>query len=63
MSQQSRPTSNGCAIHDLVFGDGFTLVVLVRWRAGSLASDDGELHMLDLDSNEQKVDLADDNVL
>ena len=55
-------TSYWCTVHDLELGDGLTLVVLVGRRAGRLAADDGELHVLDLDAHEQEVDLADDDV-
>jgi hypothetical protein len=56
-------TAYGCAVHNLELGDRLALVILVRWRACCLAPDDRELHVLDLNSNQQEVDLADDDVL
>lgn len=42
---------------------GLALVVLVGGGAGGLAADDAELHVLDLEADEQEVDAADDDVL
>ena len=55
-------TSDWCTVHDLELRDRLALVVLVWWRARSLATDNRKLHMLDLDADEQEVDLADDDV-
>lgn len=60
---KTQRTSHGCTIHDLEFGDGLALVVLVRRCACRLAADDGKLHVLDLDAHEQEVDLAYDDIL
>lgn len=51
------------AIHDLKLGDRLALVVLVGWGARGLAPDNGQLHMLDLDTHEQEIDFAHDHVL
>lgn len=50
-------TLGGGPVHDLVLGDGLALVVLVGTRPRCLSSDDGHLHVLDLDAHQQKVDL------
>ena len=55
--------ADGGAVHDFKLGDGLALVVLVGRGAGGFAADDGELHVLDLDADEEKVDLADNHVL
>ena len=60
---QKEHTSHGCAVHDLKFGDGLALVVLIRRRARRLPPYDRQLHVLDLYADEQEVDLADDDVL
>ena len=44
-------------VHDLVLDDRLALVVLVRSRAGRLPSDYGHLHVLDLDSHQQEINL------
>lgn len=54
--------ADGGAVHDFELGDGLGLVVLVGCGACCLAADDGELHVLDLDAHEKKVDLAHDDV-
>lgn len=41
----------------------FALVVLVRGGARGLAPDDAQFHVLDLESDQQEVDAADNNVL
>ena len=56
-------TSDWCTVHDFELGDCFALIVLVRGRASRLPTDDGEFHVLDLDSHEEKVDFADDHIL
>jgi hypothetical protein len=47
---------------DLKLGDGLALVVLIRRSSRRLSPNDGKLHVLDLDADEEKVDLADDDV-
>jgi len=42
---------------------GFTLVVLIRRHTARLAPDDTELHMFDLEPDEQEIDAPDNNVL
>ena len=56
-------TSYGSPVHDLELSDRLALVVLVRRGTCRLATDDGELHMFDLDAHEQEVNLADDDIL
>ena len=56
-------TSYWSTIHDLELGNRFALIILVRWRAGRLPPDDGKFHMLDLDTDKEEVDLANDDVL
>ena len=58
----TRLTPHWCTIHDLEFGDGFTLVILVRGRSGRFTPNDRQLHMFDLDSHKQEINLADDNI-
>ena len=55
--------AHGRAVHDLELGDRLRVVVHLRARARGLAADDRELHVLDLDADEQEVDLADDDVV
>ena len=55
--------AHGRAVHDLELGDCLRVVVHLRARARGLAADDRELHVLDLDADEQEVDLADDDVV
>lgn len=56
-------TSYGGSVHYLEFGNGFALVVLVRCRTRRLTTNDRKLHVLNLDSNQQEVNLANDNIL
>lgn len=55
-------TFDGRAIHYLILGDGLRLVEQLRRRAGRLAPQDLQLHVFDLDANEQEVHLPDDHV-
>lgn len=57
-----RLTSHRCAIHDFELCDCLTLVVLIRNRTGRLTPDNGEFHMLDLDSNKQEINLANNHI-
>lgn len=56
-------TSDRCAVHDLILGDGVVLVVDARPRARRLPLDDVDLHVLDLDPHQEEVDLSHDHVL
>lgn len=59
----SARTSYGRSVHDLEFGDGLTLVVLVWRRARRLTTDDRELHVFDFDSNQQEIYLPNNHIL
>jgi hypothetical protein len=56
-------TSDRSAIHDFKLCDCFALVVLIWWGAGCLASYYRKFHMLDFDTNKQKIYLANNHVL
>lgn len=56
-------TSDGGTVHDLEFRDRLALVVLVGWGASRLSPNDGEFHVLDLYTDEEEVDLSDNDVL
>lgn len=57
------PTSDRSAIHDFKLCDCLTLVVLIWWGASCLASYYRKLHMLDFDTNKQKIYLANNHIL
>jgi len=61
----NRFAADRCAVHDLVLCDVLTIRIGLTADAGrsGLALNDDDLHMLDLDTDEQEVDLADDYVL
>lgn len=66
-SSQEQPDRNGLAsnwraVHDLEFGNGFGFVVLVGCCSGRFSTDDGELHVFDLDSDQKEVNFAHDYV-
>lgn len=61
-SYWDRLATDRSTIHNLKLCDRFGFVILV-WRCSCrFASDDRKLHVLDLDSNEEEVDLANDNI-
>jgi len=62
-SDWDRFASHWRAVHDFELCDRLTLVVLIRRRAGGLAADDREFHVLDFDAHEQEIDLPDYHVL
>jgi hypothetical protein len=57
------PTSDRSAIHNFKLCDCFALIVLIWWGASCFASYYRKLHMLDFDTNKQKIYLADNHVL
>ena len=58
-----RRTSYRRAVHDLELGDRLALVVLVRRRPCCFAANNGQFHVLDLDSYKQEVDLSYNDIL
>mmetsp|Transcript_20229 Transcript_20229/g.50586 ORF Transcript_20229/g.50586 Transcript_20229/m.50586 type:complete len:303 (-) Transcript_20229:133-1041(-) len=68
VGRQEQPHRNalpthGSAIHNLVFGDGLTLVVRVGTAARALPPPNLHLHVLDLDPHQQEEDLTNHHVL
>lgn len=51
-------TSDWGAIHDFVLSNGVVFVVNIWPHSSGLPLDDVNLHVPDLDSDQQKVDLA-----
>ena len=50
------------AIHDLKPDERLTLIILIRTDARRLAADDAQLHMLDLQADEQEIDAPDNHI-
>ena len=55
-------TSDWGTIHDFEFGNRLAFVVLVGRRTCCFTTDDRQLHMLDLYSNQEEVNLANNNI-
>jgi hypothetical protein len=55
-------TSDWGTIHDFEFGNRLAFVVLVGWRTRCFTTDDRQLHMLDLYSNQEEVNFANNNI-
>jgi len=58
-----RFAAHRCSVHNLKLCNRLALVVLIRRGTRRLSPDDRELHVLDLDSDQQEVYFADNNIL
>lgn len=56
-------TSNRSTIHDFKLRNCLALVVLIRRRASGFSANNRQLHVFDLDSYKEEIDLAHDDVL
>lgn len=50
------------AVHDFILADDFRFVSWIRTHSGSFASSEFDLHVLELDADEEEIDAADDHV-
>lgn len=58
----NRLSANWGAVHDFELGDGLGFVILIWCCSGCFSTDDGEFHVFNFDSDEEKVDFAHDDV-
>ena len=64
LSLNSSTFNRKCLLHlrRFLLGDRFIVVKRIWPGSGGLPLDDGDLHVLDLDADQQEVDLTNDHV-